>query len=219
MRMVFHVHGGRFIGPVVMAAMLALLAVGPAEGATTTPLNKNLVKDPGAEAAAADGLDGSVIVAIPGWTTVNGFTAAAYGTSGCPTTEQAAAIHGGKHIFFGGPDSAQSTAIQNIKIIGRNTAIDHGKLKVTLSAWLGGWDGQGDNAQLVVRFLRGNGTQISSVKTAAVAGTSSVLKHKTASKGIPKGTRTLRVMLVSTRIEGMNNDGMFDNIDVRIKLK
>ena len=219
MRLFFDARAGRGLGTALVAVALAFLVVMPAEAATTTPLNKNLVKDPGAEAAAADGLDGTVIVAIPGWTTVNGFTAAAYGASGCPTTQQAATIHGGKHIFFGGPDSAQSTATQNIKIIGRNTAIDHGKLQVTLSAWLGGWDGQGDNAQLVVRFLRGNGTQISSVKTAAVAGTSSVLKHKTASKGIPKGTRTLRVMLVSTRTEGMNNDGMFDNIDVRIKLK
>lgn len=211
--------GGRFAGSLILAALLATLAVMPADAAAATPLNANLLVDASAEQANAAGLDGTVIVPIPGWVTANGFTVAAYGANGLPTLQQAAQIGAGKYLFFGGPDSTQSTARQDIALVGRSSAIDRGRYKVTLAAWLGGWDGQGDNAQVVVRFLRANGTQIGSVKTAAVGGTSSILKHKTASKAVPVGTRILRVMLVSTRRDGTNNDGMIDRVDVRLKLR
>lgn len=209
---------GRTLGILATAVAVAVLGAIPADAASKTPLNTNLVKDAGAEQASAAGLDGTVIVPIPRWVTENGFTAAAYGASGCPTTSQAAAIGGGKYLFFGGPDSEQSTASQDITLVGRSSAVDAHRVKLSLSAWLGGWDGQGDSARVQVRFLRANGSQIGSVSTVAVSGTNSVLKHKTAGKLLPTGTRKIRIVLISTRAEGTNNDGMFDKIDVRIKL-
>jgi hypothetical protein len=202
-------------GLVLAAALVLFASDSVISGATPTPLNKGLVRDASAELATG-ATDGYTVVPIPGWITTGNFTAARYGEWGCPSVDQAARIGGGKIFFYGGPDNARSTARQDVRLVGRSTAIDQGRLKVKLSAWLGGYDGQGDSARLLVQFRDSLGGNLGWAQTPKVSASDSVLVHKTASKRIPAGTRSLRVVLISIRADGSYNDGMFDKIDVRI---
>ncbi len=58
----------------------------------------------------------------------------------------------GKNFFTGG-DAAISTAAQLIDLRGIAAAIDTGKVRFNLSAWLGGYDGQEDYATVSAVFL------------------------------------------------------------------
>lgn len=196
-----------------LAMVLAsVLVAGPASAATT-PLNTSLT-DPGAESAA--GTDGTAVVPVPGWVTEAGFTAAAYGALNCPSSAESARIGGGGQMFYGGARSV-ATARQQIVLKGRAAAIDAGRMKVTVSAQIAVYDGQGDSGRVQVRFLRADGTQLGTVQTAAVSATNLVMRRVTANRVLPAGTRRLEVVLVARRLVGDWNDAFFDNIDVRIK--
>ena len=199
---------------VSLAVGLSVLLSGGVGGATPTPYRTNLVVDPSAEQAAHS--DGYTVVPIPGWTQTSNFTAVPYGTSGFPTVEEGQRIKGGKLFFAGGPNTSSSSASQRIAIVGRNAAIDRGRVRVTVGAWLAGWDGQTDSAQVVVRFLRSDGSLIATLRTASVSATDNVFFRKTASRVAPAKTRILEVVLLARRGQGTYNDGYFDKIDVRI---
>jgi hypothetical protein len=193
----------------------AILLAPGASGATSTPFNTNLIVDPGAEEAV--GADGYVVVPIPGWTTTSNFTAAPYGGSGLPSAAEGARIGGGSLFFSGGASNTSATATQRIALVGRGRPIDQGGVCVVLSAWLGGWADQRDSAQVIVKFLRADGSVIRSMKTAAVSATNATFLRKSVRRQAPAGTRALEVVLAARRGDGAYNDGYFDLLDLQLK--
>src|SRR4051794_29732819 len=102
----------------------------------------NLITNPGAEAGTT------------GWTLTSTFEAVPYGfPGGFPDTSVSAAINGGDNFFAGGSDTALSTAAQVVDVSGAATEIDAGGVSANLSGYLGGFDGQDDNAVVSATFL------------------------------------------------------------------
>jgi hypothetical protein len=212
----------RHIGPLAGILGLVVLAGGSAvaqEATAVTPLNTNLVTNSKALPRPGVVPDGYALVDIPNWRRVGNFTLAPYGSGGFPELSEAKRIGGGKYFFSGGPDNTASRAYQVIKISGRNAAIDAGRLKLNVAAWLGNWDGQRDSARVAVDFLDAGGDVLGTIRTVAVSVTGSTFSRKTATGTLPKGTRQVKVILLAARGDGIYCDGYFDNVDVRLALK
>ncbi len=211
----------------LLMALLAMSAVtifSPAEATRGipiiyTPLNANLLQNPSAEQVIVPFPDGYRKVSIPHWRTTSNFTLVPYGASGFPTKNESLKFMGGVIFFAGGPDNSSSRASQVRYIDDLWRQIDAGKLKLTVSVWLAGWDGQRDSARVVVQFLDHDNKVVGTVRTAAVSATSQVFKKKAASAAVPIGTRSFKTILVAARGDGSYNDGYFDKIDVRLRWK
>lgn len=200
----------------LLPSMLAVASAAEPQPAVSTPFNVNLVKNPGGAPKGGVVPTGYEVVPIPNWVSVGNFTLAPYGSGGFPELSESARFRGGKTFFSGGPDNPASKAYQVISLSGRNKAIDNGKVRVNVSAWLANYDGQPDRAQVVVQFLSASGQVLGTTRTAAVSHTDSKFSKKSATALAPAGTRKLKVILQATRGEGSYCDGYFDNIDVRV---
>jgi len=207
----------------VAAAAIVPLAAASASQAATSPCpscGHNLIVNPGAE--TGKGANSDTKVKVPGWKQTGSFTATLYTWSGgdvSPTTT--GPKHRGKNYFYGGPAAARSTGTQVIKVAARG--ISGGKVRYTLSGWLGGFDGQGDHAVLSVTFVNGKGKAIGTghigpVTEAQRKGNSEML-FRTHRGVVPAGTRSIRVKLVMTRTDGSDNDGLADNLSLVLKLR
>ena len=179
----------------VLSAMA--FAVAPVAAASTTPLNKNLVRNPSAEAGPAT-TDFSG-VPIPYWETISdsNFTVVKYGTQGGPSKAQGKTIGGGKKFFWTGRHDLVydqcDDAIQNIKITGRNAQIDAHKLNVTLSAWVWAFEST-DLARVTLTFGDGSNNFISSIRV-GVHGPSSDFAHPSVTVKVPAHTRQITVRM------------------------
>lgn len=97
--------------------------------------------------------------------------------------------------------------------------IDNYTVHFNLSAWLGGWSSQNDNAQVSVSFadqtnhVIGTQTTIGPV-LAAARGSQSSLLFRQANGLVPVGTRSLTVLVTITCITPTSNDGDVDNIGI-----
>jgi|NGEPerStandDraft_6_1074524.scaffolds.fasta_scaffold122936_1 hypothetical protein len=209
---------------VVAAVAILLMTALPAEAATASPYNTNLVKNPGAEQGPASS-DGQSGVAIPGWEPFGNFTVVAYGTAGgFPTAHEGARISG-LHKFFttGAYDTIYGecdSAVQFITIGGHNSAIDSGHVKVVLSARIGTYGSQPDTAHVTLSFRDGNNEQLTTAQSGSLAltpvsATKGVFKLETASKVLPSKARILRITLSADRTVGYC-DAYFDNISIKI---
>src|SRR4029079_17953990 len=111
----------------------------------------NLTINGGGETGTA-ATDSSGIFAPPGWATTGEFTEVAYGASGgFPDATVAARFGGGKNFLAGG-NAAVSTAVQPFNITAAAPEIDKGGVVMTLSARLGGFESQDDNAQITTEL-------------------------------------------------------------------
>jgi len=197
------------------AALVSAVAAGAAPDAA-----KNLIVNGTAEqgAASANGYD--VVVEIPGWTRKGGFTVVAYGAADFPGVQAASAIGGGSNFFAGGPGNAGSVVTQSIDVSSKRVLIDSGKGKAVLSGYLGGYGGQNDSLSAVAVFLGQSGARLGAIKIGPVSATerqlATGLVKKTKSGGVPKKTRTIRVMLGAIRTAGNYNDGYADNLSLTI---
>ncbi len=212
----------------ITAALAATAAIVPVAAASASQAaanpcpscGHNLIVNPGAE--KGKGANSDTKVKVPGWKQAGNFTATLYTWSGgdvSPTSP--GPKHRGKNYFYGGPDAAKSTGTQVIKVAARG--ISSGKVHFTLSGWLGGFDGQGDNAVLTVTFRNGKGKAIKSAHIGPVTeaqrkGISEML-FRTRSGVVPAGTRSVGVKLVMIRLAGSDNDGLADNLSLSFKLK
>ena len=99
--------------------------------------------------------------------------------------------------------------------------IDSHTVKFNLSAWIGGWSNQDDNAAVSVVFadqsnqIIGNRTTIGPV-LAAARGSQSSLLFRQANGFVPVGTRSLTVIVTITCITPASNDGAVDNIGISL---
>ena len=206
---------------VAIVAIGALLVAGPLSARPDTVPAGNLVKNPGAEDGAG-APDSTQHPALPSWTTTSFLTAVKYGTSGFPTVAMSAPISGGVNLFAGGPNNAKSTATQTIDITGAATEIDGGKLQAQLSALIGGFESQEDNAVVEAFFLNASAGQLGTIKigpvTAADRANKTALLPRSATGTVPAGTRSIRVVITATRTSGSYNDGYLDNISLELSL-
>jgi hypothetical protein len=192
-----------------LIASLGLAGGGAADAASKTPLDTNLVTNPGAEAGAAGS---GQVVAIPGWNTTDTFTAVTYGSVGHPSIAESGEIGGGSNLFACGNDSNGAIAAQRIKLSGRNALIDSGNASVGFGAYLGGTGIEGDNARVIVRFLSATGKQLDKAITHVSSGGNGNMVLWSAGTVVPAGTRVLRIVLQGKRFVGADCDAFFDNV-------
>jgi hypothetical protein len=95
--------------------------------------------------------------------------------------------------------------------------IDNQTVWFNFSAWLGGYAGQDDNAQVFLTFINQANQQVGNSSTlgpvlAAVRNSATSLLFRQTSGVVPVGARSFTVMVIITRVNGTDNDGDVDNI-------
>lgn len=101
--------------------------------------------------------------------------------------------------------------------------IDNGTLWFNLSAWIGGYSSQNDNARVSVIFTNqanqmvGSRTTIGPVMAANRTSQSSLIPQQTNAL-VPIGARFATVLVTITRVDGSSNDGSIDDISIAFYL-
>ena len=211
--------GAGVLAVAAAAAIGALLGAGPLQARSSALPSGNLVQNPGAEADVAAN-NASKIVTPTGWSTTGSFTSVQYDTPDFHLNGVSATIGGGKNFFAGGPNAALSTATQTIDVSGATTEIDAGGVQAKLSAFLGGYASQPDLPTMDAVFLDATGIQLGTARlgpvTAADRQSKTTLLSRSGAAAVPKGTRTIKVVLTATRGDGSYDDGYFDNISLEL---
>jgi hypothetical protein len=194
--------------------------IGAYEGAISISLyGRNLVVNGDAEGSA--GSPAGAFVGTPGWGNIEGqFTAVPYDAPGgfpSVATDQVPANHG--YSFFSGGNVGNSYARQDIPVSAIGAQIDNGNVTYNLSADLGGFFSDGDNATVDLLFLDASNAVIGTPKTIgpvtpADRGNKTGLLPRSISGFVPPNTRTLHVNVSMNRSFGTANDGYADNISV-----
>ena len=202
--------------PARAIALSLLVACAPAFAGDAT-FGKNLIKNPGAEAGegSASGYD---VLAAPKWATASNFTVVVYGAPGFPMETDPGPAKRGLNFFAGGPDDGSSSAQQTINVSALAADIDAGTVKFALSAWLGGFGTQDDQATLDAVFTDGPGTVLKSIilvgPTAFDRGNVTSLLKRSARGSVPVGTRKVRILLTMVRSAGTYNDAYADALSL-----
>ena len=204
----------------VSLGALALALLG-ATIASAAVMSSNLVTNGGGEVGQAAS-DNTQIFAPTGWKTTGEFTALLYGASGgFPDATVSTAISGG-NAFFAGGNTDLSTATQTCSVPSSwRKSVKRGKVKAVLSADLGGYASQGDQATVTATFLDKKGHKVKSFKvgpvTTADRSEQTTLLLRTATRSIPTATWKIKVVITSTRVDGTYNDGYADNVSLVLK--
>ena len=188
----------------------------------------NLIVNGGAEVATGSS-DSSTTAPVPtpGWATTTNFTEHTYdpaGSGAFPDTTASAAISGGNQFFAGGPANGSGntveTATQNVDVSTAATEIDAGGVSATLSADLGGFATQTDNAAVTATFLGADGQQLGTLTIGPVTATDrnnvTALLPRAGSATVPGNTRAIRVVITATKVEGAYNDAYIDNVSLSL---
>jgi hypothetical protein len=119
--------------------------------------------------------------------------------------------------FFSGGLNAVSSMTQRIDVANLAAGIDAGNVDFALSAWLGGYLAQNDNASVIAHFRNGSSAEIGAAQLAAVTaaqrGNATGLLFREQLGDLPALTRFIDIELVATRAFG-ENDGYADNISL-----
>jgi hypothetical protein len=197
-----------------LVAGVALIAAAPAGAAVPSG---NLVVNPGAEAGPGSP-DASQQLPLPGWTVESTFTAVQYGAPSFLTAADGAAVGGGTNFFAGGPGGALGAATQVIDVSSAAAEIDGGKVSAALSALLGGYSTQTDNATVSATYLNAGGAPAGALRLPTVnpgdRGSVTALVARSVSGAVPAGTRQISVRIDAIRHEGSYNDGYIDNVSL-----
>jgi hypothetical protein len=180
---------------------------------------RNLIVNGDAEAGLGS-FDGLTVEPVTGWITNGNFTVAQYGGEGLPSQTDPGPPDRGNNFFAGGPNNTSSSATQLINVAPAAHLIDSGAVSFSLSAYLGGFFDQDDNAVLSIIFERGGQVlglaQIGPV-LAADRGNLTGLVLRSTSGSVPAGTRQVRMMLQLTRAPYFfYNDGYADNLNLTL---
>jgi uncharacterized protein (TIGR03437 family) len=199
------------------AENLSLLLNAPA--APQTLIGTNIVTNGDAEAGLPIPSSLAIAPDLPNWVRTANFTTDTYGASGADLDlTSIAPPDRGKLYFTGGPDNMAASAHQDIDISSAASLVDTGSVNFALSAWLGGYAEQNDNATVTVQFMNWGGGVLSTVKLGPVlagerANVSGTVK-KGANGAVPAGTRVVRVQMDMTRTDGVYNDGIVDSLSI-----
>ena len=197
------------------AAALGLATLPGASFATTT-FGSNLIVNGNAEADPGS-TDGGEIGAVTGFGRSGQFTVVQYDASGgFPTSSDPGPASRGKNFFGGGPSAALSTGTQTLHLTDIALSIDGGQAGYDLSAWLGGYSTQDDNAILSIAFLDIDNAQLGSASVGPVtepdrSGLTGLL-YRDVLGLVPARTRSIDVTLTLTREQGSYDDGYADNL-------
>ena len=199
--------------------------MGAYDGALPTPLlGRNLVVNGDAEASA--GSPTGAHVGAPGWATSGEFTVVPYNAAGgfpSVPTDTVPANHGAN--FFAGGNVQVSIGSQDINLAPAAGSIDAGRVRFLLSADLGGFASQEDNATVYIQFLDGASHKIApsftiGPVTAAQRGKKTGLLPVNQAGVVPANARTAFVLVTMTRVSnvGPYNDGYADNVSLVLSL-
>jgi hypothetical protein len=189
-----------------LVVIAAFIAGAPAASAAAS-FGANLIVNGDAETNTVSDFTSSV-----------GFQTLSYAFGGgFPVAGDPGVSEGGSYFFYAG-ETAVTTASQSIDVSALATAIDAGTSGYTLSALLGGFLTQDDDASLSLTFLSaGNlalgGAAIGPV-TAADRNNLTALLDRSTNGLVPIGTRAIDVLLTQTRFQGSSNDGYADNLSL-----
>ncbi len=201
-----------------LSLSIALLAsCGMVSSASATVFGSNLIVNGDAEIGT--GAPSGAVVPVFGFTTTGNFTLVAYNEpGGFPVTGDPGVSTGGVNLFTGGPSNAFSSAFQLIDLAPGGALIDAGTSTFALSAFLGGFFDQADDARLLLEFLDGANTLQASYVLGPISladrGNQTGLLLTATSGAVPVGARTARVTLDMTRFAGAYNDGYADNLSL-----
>jgi hypothetical protein len=200
-----------------LLAGVAAIGLAAAASAGAAVPSGNLLANPGAEAGPG-APDATQQLPLPGWTVESTFTAVKYGAPGFLTVADSTALGGGVNFFAGGPGGATGTATQVVDVSAAAAEIDTGQLPATLSALLGGYATQTDDATVTATFLNAGGTPVGGLSLPTVnpgdRGSVTALVARSDSRPVPAGTRQISVRIDAIRNEGSYNDGYIDNVSL-----
>lgn len=194
-----------------LLAALNLAGLSPAQA----QFGSNLIVNGNAEAGPSSP-SGNDVEPVPGFTTTGNFTVGQFGPAGSffTTTDP----DGGSNLFEGGPNNASSSAAQLISLLPEAAVIDAGNATFTLSAFLGGYDGQDDNAVLSASFLGAGSNVLGAAQIGPVLSSDrngmTTLLFRSTNGVVPTGTRSVNVNLQMTRLAGSYNDGYADDLSL-----
>ena len=190
----------------LLAAACVAVMVASSRDADAQVFGSNLVVNGDAETGSTTG-----------FTPSGDFSAILYNQGGYPGVGDPGVSAGGQYLFTGG-NVPSSSGMQVIDISAGAANVDAGTVTFSLSALLGGYSSQGDNATVSISFLSsGNfnlgGAAIGPVTPVDRNDQTGLLNRET-SGIIPIGTRSISLMLQLTRTNGSANDGYADNLSL-----
>ncbi len=195
------------------------------------PAANELILNGDAELGAAVA-DNTTVAPATNWTVLSGrFTPVRYGpVPGLVNPAvHIAPVTPGNAFFAGGPVPANSPsqAKQTISLVAFAAAIDSGKMKVTLSACLGGAKDELDDAKVTIDFLTPGGLSLGAGEIGPVSntdrGNATALLPRGLSGVVPVGARSVDVFITMTRkatttaapyVETTYNDGYADKVSL-----
>jgi uncharacterized protein (TIGR03437 family) len=201
---------------------LSLILNAPATAASL--MNANLMVNPNAD--AAPGYTNTTVADtspdLPGWVRTAWFAADAYtDPNGDLDTHAPGPSDRGANYFWGGggvisASSPSQNAYQDIDVSSAASLIDGGKVTYSLSGWIGGYSDQGDNCTVTAQFFNWGAVQLGSATIGPVTANDrqqiSELLQRSTNGTIPSGTRYIRILIVMTRTDGSDDDGVADSL-------
>jgi uncharacterized protein (TIGR03437 family) len=198
---------------------LSLILNIPGQGAGLTLIGSNLIVNSGAEIGTPGSTDG-IALDVPSWVRTAYFSTDSYTDEGgdlSPTTP--GPTDRGTAYFWGGSGEQQS-AYQDIDLSSTSSLIDKGGVTYNLSAWIGGYADQNDNSTITVQFMDWTGKVLGSGSSGPVLAVDrsneSSLLQRSASGPVPSGTKMARITITIVRTDGSDNDGLADNLSLRL---
>jgi hypothetical protein len=199
--------------------VVGLSAAGPAPAT----LGQNLIFNGDAEYNRGFDSNGTQQYAA-GWDDPGpgGITLVRYGApGGFPAPSTAGPVDRGANFFSGGLN-ATSTMTQRIDVGNLADLIAQGQIDFDLSAWLGGYLNQSDNAKVVAHFLDATSAEIGTAAldpvTAAQRGSATGMLYREQFGDLPALTRYINIELTAVRAPTGENDGYADNIALSLFL-
>lgn len=202
----------------LVALSAACLAAVPLTASASSIFGSNIIVNGDAEAGPASAL-GYDVLGATGFVTTGNFTTVAYtAAGGFPVAGDPGVSAGGLNFFAGGPSEELSTASQTIDLTSGASFIDTGTSSFSLSAYLGGFASQSDNAVLTISFLGSLSNLLGSASLGPVTngdrGNLTGLLFRSAGGFVPIGARSVNVLLTMDRNEGSYDDGYADNLSL-----
>ena len=196
---------------IVVAGGLVFTAAPPAHADPVVLQPGELVVNGGAEQAASVGWTGALGRATHG---ASGYPASVIVNSAGAT---GATFPGGNDLFEGG-SSAGTVATQTINLAPSAAAIDNGHVDASLSAYVGGFSNQRDNATVIYDFEDAAGTSLAAVTFGPVLvtdrGSVSGFVPFSSTQLLPTGTRRVVITIKTQRFTAPANDGYVDNVSL-----
>lgn len=179
---------------------ILLFLLGSMVGVNAEQLNTELVINGGGETGNTNGWISSGIDAVTPDSFSSGF---------------------GSFAFTGGTgDANKQTLLQTIDVSNSSAKIDASEIESIFSIQLQSRSAGNtlDQARVDVLFINNNNEQLGSFMFIDDVNTSSFdWNFFSDTRLIPVGTRSINILLTSTRTGGLSSDGFFDNVSLRLK--